>query len=162
MKKVLMSIEGYVLEVHDPGQEYDIYNGADATFVWVDAPDDVTLDWTLEWSPAQQKMIWVERDGPPVDNGMLRKVAYGTLESQLDMMYHDAMDGTSRWKDHITMVKNNIPRPDPEPEPMSAEEEMALDQIEEPSVDRRMKLSSGEMPAWKRYPGWSGYNAGGE
>ena len=45
---------------------------------------------------------------------------------------------------------------------MSPEEEIALDQIEEPSTTRRMKISSGEMPAWKRYPGWSGYNAGGE
>lgn len=162
MKKVMMSIEGYVLEIHEPGQEYDIYDGADASFVWVDAPDDVTLDWTLEWSPAQGQMIWVERDGPPENRAMKRKVAYGEVGAQLDMMYHDAVNGTNTWRDHITRVKSTIARPDPEPDPMSPEEEIALDQIEEPAVNRRMKISSGQMPAWKRYPGWSGYDAGGE
>ena len=157
MKKVLMSIQGYVLEIHDPGQEYDIYEGSDATFVWIDAPDDITLDWTLEWSPAQSQMIWVQRDGPPDNNGMKRKVAYGEVGAQLDMIYHDQIDGTTLWQEHIARVKSSIPRPDAEETSRTAEEVMALDQIEEPAITRQMKISSGDVPAWQRYPGWKGY-----
>ena len=58
MKKVLVSIEGRALQIVDPGQEFEIYNGPDAKFVWVDVDNDnITLDWTLEWSPAQGKML---------------------------------------------------------------------------------------------------------
>jgi hypothetical protein len=30
----------------------------------------------------------------------------------LDMIYHDAMDGTTTWKDAITAVKVKHPKPD--------------------------------------------------
>lgn len=30
---------------------------------------------------------------------------------QLDMQYHDAVNGTTTWKDHITAVKNANPKP---------------------------------------------------
>ena len=34
-----------------------------------------------------------------------RKEAYGSVEDQLDMMYHDLVNGTEKWKDHIAHVK---------------------------------------------------------
>jgi len=34
-----------------------------------------------------------------------RKKAYGSVEDQLDMMYHDLVNGTEKWKDHIAHVK---------------------------------------------------------
>lgn len=40
-----------------------------------------------------------------------RQENYGNLEDQLDMMYWDAVNGTTTWQDHITEVKTNNPKP---------------------------------------------------
>ena len=40
-----------------------------------------------------------------------RRSAYGDLGSQLDMQYHDSVDGTSTWKDHVAKVKTDNPIP---------------------------------------------------
>ena len=40
-----------------------------------------------------------------------RRTAYGDLGSQLDMQYHDAVDGTTTWKDHVASVKSANPIP---------------------------------------------------
>ena len=40
-----------------------------------------------------------------------RKQAYGDLGSQLDMQYHDNVDGTTTWKDHVAAVKTANPIP---------------------------------------------------
>ena len=40
-----------------------------------------------------------------------RKNAYGDLGSQLDMQYHDSVDGTSTWEDHVAAVKTANPIP---------------------------------------------------
>ena len=40
-----------------------------------------------------------------------RRTAYGDLGSQLDMQYHDNVDGTTTWKDHVAKVKTDNPIP---------------------------------------------------
>ena len=40
-----------------------------------------------------------------------RKQAYGDLGAQLDMQYHDSVDGTTTWKDHVAAVKTANPIP---------------------------------------------------
>ena len=40
-----------------------------------------------------------------------RRNAYGDLGSQLDMQYHDSVDGTTTWKDHVEAVKTTNPIP---------------------------------------------------
>ena len=40
-----------------------------------------------------------------------RRSAYGDLGSQLDMQYHDNVDGTTTWKDHVAAVKTANPIP---------------------------------------------------
>ena len=40
-----------------------------------------------------------------------RRNAYGDLGSQLDMQYHDSIDGTTTWKDHVANVKTANPIP---------------------------------------------------
>ena len=40
----------------------------------------------------------------------VRKYAYPTLQEQLDMQYHDAVNGTSTWKDAIAKVKSDNPK----------------------------------------------------
>ena len=40
-----------------------------------------------------------------------RKTAYGDLGDQLDMQYHDNVDGTTTWKEHVAKVKTDNPIP---------------------------------------------------
>jgi len=40
-----------------------------------------------------------------------RRNAYGDLGSQLDMQYHDNVNGTTTWKDHVAAVKTANPIP---------------------------------------------------
>jgi hypothetical protein len=131
---------------------------------WVDAPDEITLDWTLEWSPSQQTMIWVERDGPysPGQNEVARKVAYGEIGQQLDMIYHELNEnGTlsrdGEWATHIRTVKQMIDAPEPVT-PITMEELQARAVTEEPGVDKPNMPGTPEMPAWKRYSGWTNHN----
>ena len=95
---------------------------------------------------------------------MQRKVAYGDVGAQLDMLYHDIksnnMTGGS-WINHIDLIKTSIPAPDRTTEEnLSPEEQRAYDEIREPSTELPMKMSTEQMPAWKRCPAWWGYNKG--
>lgn len=165
MKKVLIGYQGWVSEIRNPGEEYEIYEGPGANMAWVDAPDEITLDWTLEWSPSQKKMVWVERDGPYTDNSVARKVAYGEIGDQLDLLYHELKtNGTitrdGAWYQHISTVKAMIdPPPAPRP-PETLEAMMARQAFEEPNPDKPNIPSSIETPAWARYQGWKGFNKG--
>ena len=40
-----------------------------------------------------------------------RRGAYGSIGDQLDMQYHDLVDDTTTWKDHIAKVKSDNPKP---------------------------------------------------
>ena len=48
---------------------------------------------------------------PPATYAQKRKAAYGDIGDQLDMQYHDAVDGTTTWKDHVAAVKAEHPKP---------------------------------------------------
>lgn len=157
-----MGIFGYIHQIEEPGDDFEIYNGPDASIQWVDAPDEVTLSWTLEWSPSQQKMIWVEREQAFTDGTMARKIAYGEVGEQLDMLYHEVMEnGTisadGPWAQHVATVKATYEKPPEAPEPLTPEEQLALMEVTEPSVDQPPKVSSEETPCWVRYDGWAGY-----
>ena len=36
---------------------------------------------------------------------------YAPVGDQLDMKYHDLLDGTTTWKDHVEGIKNKYPKP---------------------------------------------------
>ena len=40
-----------------------------------------------------------------------RKERYATLQNQLDQQYHDAVDGTTTWKDAVAAIKATYPKP---------------------------------------------------
>ena len=50
----------------------------------------------------QQQNGWIEA----------RLEGYGAIGEQLDMMYHDEVDGTTTWKDHVAKVKSDNPKPE--------------------------------------------------
>jgi len=167
MKKALVEYNGLVKEIVNPGEEFPIYSGEGCTMQWVDAPDDVTIFWTLEYSPKQDKSIWVERDLPYADPVLRRKIAYGEAEIQLGMLYDDIIAGkldAGKWVTHIKDVKKTIPKPPPEAyqDVQNPEEEidakMEADASREPSVKKQMKFSSMDQPAWVKAAGWSGPN----
>ncbi|MEG0837518.1 MAG: hypothetical protein RSF35_06280 [Akkermansia sp.] len=39
-----------------------------------------------------------------------RRVAYGDVGAQLDMIYHDMVDGTTTFVDHVAVVKAAFPK----------------------------------------------------
>lgn len=163
MKKALVSYQGFVSQIVDPGEDYEIYEGPDATIAWVDAPDNIQLDWTLEWSPSQGVMIWVEREGPYTSNEVARKVAYGELGSQLgqifdDIKEHGALTPDGAWYQHIVNVKSLIEKPVYEA-PITVEELMVRATSQEPSSDTPARPSTTELQSWKRYPGWKDYSS---
>jgi len=41
-----------------------------------------------------------------------RTEAYGSIGDQLDMQYHDLVDGTTTWKDHVAKVKSDNAKPE--------------------------------------------------
>ena len=36
---------------------------------------------------------------------------YASVGDQLDMKYHDLLDGTTTWKDHVEGIKTKYPKP---------------------------------------------------
>lgn len=159
MKKALIGYQGWVQDIREPGEEFEIYNGPDASIQWVDAPDEITLDWTLEWSPQQQQMIWVERDGPYTQDSEARRVAYGEVGEQLDMIFHEIQESGSisasgPWASHVSTVKSMIPAP-AAPELITEEEAMVRRNTTEPSENKPCNSSTSDLPAWKRYSGWT-------
>ena len=159
MKKALIGYQGWVQDIRNPGEEFEIYNGPDAKMQWINAPDEITLDWTLEWSPQNQKMIWVERDGPYTQDSEARRVAYGEVGEQLDMLYHEIQESgtisaSGPWASHIATVKTMIPSP-PSPILITEEEAMVRRNTMEPGNDNPCNSSTEDMPCWKRYEGWT-------
>ena len=41
----------------------------------------------------------------------VRATSYPSLADQADMQFHDAVDGTTTWKDAIQAVKDTYPKP---------------------------------------------------
>jgi hypothetical protein len=62
--------------------------------------NEVTIDMT-------QVNAWQNPDQYKYD----RQQAYKPLAEQLDMMYHDKVNGTTTWQDHIDQVKADNPKP---------------------------------------------------
>jgi hypothetical protein len=165
MKKALMDFTGYVADIVEPGEEYPLFLGRGCAQMWVNAPDNITKTWTLEWSPAAEDMIWVERDETYADPATTRRVAYGDVGQQLDMLFKDLDAGRSLdaddalWFNHIKTVKENTARPSDVEEPMDptmTEEEIAefMSDNVEPSTTRPCKLSPSDNPCWERYSNW--------
>tara|TARA_B110001454_G_scaffold170456_1_gene160972 strand:- start:1156 stop:1554 length:399 start_codon:yes stop_codon:yes gene_type:complete len=110
MKKVLVDIYGNISDVVEAGDEFEIYEGADATCIWMDVPADVVISKSIMVVNGS----FVERlDSRDTIEGrnLARKVSYGDIGTQLDMIYKDELNGTTIWKDHIANIKATVPAP---------------------------------------------------
>ena len=61
--------------------------------------NNVTLNWTTI-------NAWVDPEQYKID----RASEYPSIQEQLDMQYHDTVNGTTTWKDAIAKVKSDNPK----------------------------------------------------
>ena len=65
--------------------------------------------------PSAEQLSAVDSDADAIEAlatvHSARKKAYGDVGDQLDMQYHDNVDGTTTWKDHVAKVKADHPKP---------------------------------------------------
>jgi hypothetical protein len=86
MKRALISATGFPTDIVDPGAEFEIYTGPGAKLRWVDAPDEITLDWKLEFNE------WIPDHGH-VDPFAARIVGYGASGAQFARLFDDIKAG---------------------------------------------------------------------
>ena len=58
---------------------------------------------------AKIAIIAASQSSHPYDE--MRRRTYPSIGDQLDMQYHDAVDDTTTWKDHVAAVKAAHPKP---------------------------------------------------
>jgi hypothetical protein len=68
-----------------------------------------TQDFTWEQVSAKKAELQTDYDNKQYQRD--RADAYPSIQDQLDMQYHDSVDGTTTWKDAIATVKSDIPKP---------------------------------------------------
>lgn len=99
MQKALIE-NGKVVNIIEIAKDVDEWDGKQV------AP--VTLDTRLNGTYVDG----VFGPAPVPDYTVLRRSAYGSVEDQLDMIYWDQVNRTTKWKDHITKIKGDHPKPE--------------------------------------------------
>ena len=79
MKRVLIDWKGCIQDIRDPGDEFEVYEGPDASVRWVTVDDD-TVNRT--WIMVDGK--WYQDVAAPPHLGVVRKQMYGEIGDQLD------------------------------------------------------------------------------
>ncbi|MDD2707519.1 MAG: hypothetical protein PHV34_05870 [Verrucomicrobiae bacterium] len=72
----------------------------------IDCPTDEEL--SAAWDEIQAELAAVQYR---IDRVSGTPPVYAPISDQLDMLYHDQIDGTTTWKDHIKAVKAAHPKP---------------------------------------------------
>ena len=104
---------GQLTDIVDEADKFEIYEGADASLKWCEVPDDTTYEHTMINGVVVHRSDCEDaREQATVD----REEAYGPVGEQMDMMYRDALNGTTEWKDHVANVKASTTKPSTIPE----------------------------------------------
>jgi hypothetical protein len=83
----------------------------------VDKPSSERMDyWVVD---ASKKTLTYDQSTADSDDAAIAAVAYKAVRrdaypeigDQLDMQYHDLVDGTTTWKDAVAKVKSDNPKP---------------------------------------------------
>jgi hypothetical protein len=92
----------------DPEINFGSYLGNDPeTIAWWDPPNKkIPSDQLLS------KLAELQADYDSKQYQRDRASQYPSIQDQLDMQYHDAIDGTTTWKDAIAKVKADNPKPE--------------------------------------------------
>ena len=115
--KITYELSDYLKETYGNDVSFSIKNASYDT-VWTNEK----LEEQLEWGDANSdaKPTWdsikddytakAEAVNKNVNALSARKSSYPSIQEQLDMMYHDQVDGTTTWKDAIAKVKADNPK----------------------------------------------------
>ena len=71
--------------------------------------DGTTTTEVVDWT-AEELAAHAEADANAWKGA--RVAAYPSIGDQLDMQYHDSVDGTTTWADAIAQVKTDNPKPE--------------------------------------------------
>jgi hypothetical protein len=69
-------------------------------------------DFSVTWSEVNAKKSELESDHTAKQYQRDRAKAYPSIADQLDMQYHDKINGTTTWADAIQDVKDKYPKPE--------------------------------------------------
>ena len=72
-------------------------------------PDGTQTTEVVDWTP-EELAAHAEAEANAWKGA--RQSAYPSWQDQLDMQYHDAVDGTTTWEDAIAKVKEDNPKPE--------------------------------------------------
>ena len=113
MKKVLINVAKNRVEQVLSGDDKEF--GVHPSLAWHTVADEkVAQGW--RYNPADNTVINAQVEWEATDKGKRetmkgsRKAEYGTLPDQLDAIYRDLKDGTTKYVDHITAVKTKYPK----------------------------------------------------
>ena len=99
---------GTLTDICDAADKFEIYEGADAAFKWIEVPDDTTYDHAMINGVVVHKSDNEDlRELAIVERG----IAYGPIGDELDMIYRDQKNGTTEFKDHVDNVKATTTKP---------------------------------------------------
>ena len=107
MAKYALVVDGIVREIiDDGGGDISTMFHADVVAQLVSCDDSVNQNDTYDGSDFSAYVPYV------VTYKDTRRAAYASIGDQLDMQYHDLLDDTTPWKDHIAKVQSDNPKPE--------------------------------------------------
>ena len=97
-------------------EAYRPLTGVDSNNTAIENKDAST--WTITWADVVAKKAELEKEFTDKEYQRKRSgidgttdTVYASIAEQLDMQYWDSINGTTKWKDHITAVKAKYPKP---------------------------------------------------
>ena len=82
---------------------------------WTMRGDDITWEDETQTQPTEQELVAKTEELKADYNAKQyqrdRAEQYPSIQDQLDMQYHDQVNGTTTWKDAIAKVKADNPKP---------------------------------------------------
>lgn len=97
------------IKVYDKGSNELVYGNEGDTSLYDKFDKDL-----IKYNDSNKYVIIDEDISNEVATKMvmeLRKKEYLPIEEQMDMRYHDKLNGTNLWEEHITAVKQKYPKP---------------------------------------------------
>tara|TARA_Y100001951_G_C11117847_1_gene171122 strand:- start:72 stop:383 length:312 start_codon:yes stop_codon:yes gene_type:complete len=100
MKYIKQQSTGKIVYRDQPHNEKSLGNAVIETGIVKSDLEVVESDWTDDkWNTVTKNQLSYDEK---------RKIEYFDIEEQLDMQYWDLVNGTTKWKDHISKVKLDI------------------------------------------------------
>jgi len=104
-------IEDALCQMHE-GQWFGWSDSKNKVYANLIVHDDSITKPTEAEVNAKLAELQVAYDADNAEYRLNRKAEYPSLAEQLDMQYHDKINGTTTWADAIQAVKDKYPKPE--------------------------------------------------